>query len=277
MKTNNLIFNAIFTIITSASISTETFAYVNNEAQNGLIAYCPEKVECAGETNSLICKGIGNNSQYWDWSEQNNNDKHWRKGTYIFLKAFDHFYMKTGDQLGCEYQYADVYPFPVDNVQLQPKDASHFMPLMKTSSIESNWPYYDNGIRNCDTNKTELCPFMETEGIKVFPKIINSDGAYIGNFPAEISVNGIVIGQGYYFSHSGILYYNDALKACGSVKQCVFYIRKAGDMSDNYFTMAIDLTDDMKIITITNPSNYPYKMIKNPLFNTIQWVQAYVK
>ncbi|HSW94313.1 MAG TPA: hypothetical protein VLJ15_08185 [Gammaproteobacteria bacterium] len=245
-------------------ISLPIFAHGNQSSQSKLI-FCPDRIECADQG---FCKIIGDNNEYW----YNTGGRIPTKGVYIFFNAYSTFHAQGVTAANCRYKYSTSYPFPVDDITLQSKEGGNLEAVYDKSSAKWN---LDGQSASCNSNLPSDCPITEKNSFVISQLITDGKDSVIGGVSVvlDVAANGIVFQHNLKDNYFAITY-DDALKMCGSVAQCTFYIKDHDDFSSNFDKVIVDMTNNMKIIQVNSqvhsrPEAKQYQLKQHYLFNML--------
>ena len=267
--------NINYVLILSASlVHTASFSYVNNKTSCHNEFYCPQQIACSQDGNVKSCVPIGSKLEYWNLDEMSENGRV-VKGTYKFMYTVSTYQSTRPDlnQASCTYifQNGNINKY----ISLASKNAAYV-----GAAVTSSASWVVNGyFANCNSNTlgSGSCPLIEP-GLYIKKLVSNN----IPLVKVKLSANGnpIILDNGPSNGASSLVTYDDAVPACGGVKQCRIDIDIDVSGSNNPIypinvgSVDVDMTSDMKIINI-NPnlcSSYTVKIVES--FNTIMFVKS---
>ncbi len=252
-------------------IGQPIFAYVDYDAIEPNLIYCPDKIECS-KNNFESCLDV-ESKKYLEISI--GTVPAVVKGIYHFKAAYSHYDNNIPAQ--CQYTIDGVSGFLV-----QFKLAAN---LKAYKSNVSKWDDY-SGPSHCFSTDTAQCPLLVKPELAIYRKMgANQTISFLG---IKTTANDIPLKDSIRAQRNHLRYftinYDEAFTACQGVKQCVITINYSlfDDTGSNYpqyynaGSVIVDMENHMKILDInTGPShgsNGRYLLKKIEPFNAVQFV-----
>ncbi len=219
--------------------------------------YCPEKISCAKTNNTYTCQKLGGTPEYWE------NNVNYVQATQV--QDFEYAMASVGAGGGlsatCYYRQGGKLEVVFEaNIEAQVGRGLKWI-------VNESSAY-------CYSNNVKLCPLHEVPELFFNTCYSFQNGTGCSTLDFEIYANNKLIKAGYFLRS---LNYDEALSGCGSVKQCKIDIVWGPKTRKDLFvkgSVVIDLTDNMKIISVTQDSPDTFgTMKKSEKFNTINFLR----
>jgi hypothetical protein len=119
-----------------------------------------------------------------------------------------------------------------------------------------------------------MCPLIEKSSLAISQRLIDKNGLIVGSIPIKYSINNTIV----YPKNPNVRFYSinytEISKLCGIQSTCNIFLAEEGDSSsDKVGLVVIDMTNEMRVVQITQPINFPYYIQKHRLFNLIEFVK----
>jgi hypothetical protein len=243
----------------------------NDKIQNQPIQ-CPEKIYCSEQHKGESCKSVGDYLPYWNIGF---NDQ-LSKGNYAFYHAHGTYMSPEISTVECFYKYNDSSSAPFDqlDISFRIKDGGNFEAFLE-SPDSSRWVKSRLNLEtSCDADTSSMCPLIEKSSLAISQRLIDKNGLIVGSIPIKYSINNTIV----YPKNPNVRFYSinytEISKLCGIQSTCNIFLAEEGDSSsDKVGLVVIDMTNEMRVVQITQPINFPYYIQKHRLFNLIEFVK----
>lgn len=261
-------------VLLCVGLISSIFAYADEKDTRDLV-YCPQEMYCSHAGDVASCKPEGTGMENWRNAPLALHSAI-ENQMYYFKSAVTQFCSKTTklDIAACYYGSHD----PSDDTDILLISA----PQRNLEAIHnqySDWkknkdPVTPALIETCDATSSVSCPLADKQGLILDGR--NGSGSTV-KILADFN-GGLFIENKYTLQ---FIPYNDVLvKACNYAKQCEVKIQlglPSGHGEWRYMdagSIVIDLTDNMKILSLDAASGLPYILRQEKPFNAVMFAKT---